>query len=476
MNLTLRIFLAYFLLVGAGLVMFLYSTYNELRPVIRQSSEATLVDTANLLAEFATPLVVSDAGSPAPFVRAVSSYRKRQLNARIWSQAKTQPSFRVYVTDKKGTVVFDTKTSQVGKDYSGWIDVSRTLEGKYGARTSPSAPGDTIHTTMYVAAPIYYQQRIVGVLTVAQPNRSIQPFLVYAKQQVLRFNTLILVIALLFGGLLAFWLTRSIRRLVQYVERVREGENAQPPALREPELAKLAGATEKMRRELEGKRYVEQYTQHLTHEMKSPLSAIRGAIEILRYGEPDDTNRTRFLANIDGESRRMQQLIERLLALAALENRHGQLTREDVDMAKLVTDEINHKTDVAARRHIRLTTQGTDQPLILQGELFLLQQALANLIDNAIDFCKTNGSVSACLQQQDRQLVITIKNESSPIPDYALPRLFERFYSLNRPDTGRKSTGLGLSFVREIASLHGGNITLGNVADGVEAKLTLPYE
>lgn len=473
MNLTLRIFLAYFLLVGAGLVMFLYSTYDELRPVIRQSSETTLVDTANLLAEFAPPLLVPQAGSAATFTQAVHHYEKRELDADIWSHHKTAPSFRIYVTDQQGKVVFDTEPGQIGQDYSGWIDVSRTLKGEYGARTTPVAAVDDIQTTMYVAAPVRYQGRLVGVLTVAQPNRSIQPFLAYARQQVLRFNTLILVAALLFGGLLAFWLTRSIRRLVQYVERVRGGENVQPPALREPELARLADATEKMRRELEGKRYVEEYIQHLTHEMKSPLSAIRGAVEILQDGEPDACDRQRFLNNIDWESLRMQQLIERLLALASLENRHGLVKRERIDLDELLREELEHKADFARQHHVHLEVSGGGR-LSLWGERLLLRQALGNLIDNALDFCKPDGALTCRIHRQDNQLVVTITNAGDPIPDYALPRLFERFYSLKRPGTGRKSTGLGLSFVREIAQLHGGQIELDNVAGGVQAKLSLP--
>lgn len=474
MNFTLRIFLAYFLLVGTGLLLFLYSTHDELRPVVRQTSEETLVDTANLLAAFAPAALVPEAGPRQRFTGAVRDYRQRKLDARIWSHRKTKPNFIVYLTDADGTVVFHTDRAEIGKDYSDWLDVSRTLRGIYGARTTRTDPNDVLSSTMYVAAPVLHQGNRIGVVTVGQPNRSIQPFLEYAHAQILQFGSAILVAALLLGGGLALWLTGSIRRLVHYVERVRDGENAQPPHLREPELARLAASTEQMRREVEGKRYVEQYVQNLTHEMKSPLSAVRGAVEILQERELDEKNRARFLGNIDMESLRIQRLIERLLALATLENRRDLEHSERLNLRALLADEIERKRSIAEQRNLHLELRADDSTPEVIGEGFLLQQALGNLLDNALDFCAPGGTLDVRIERKGARWIVSIDNEGQPVPDYALPRLFERFYSLNRPDTGRKSTGLGLSFVGEIAELHEGTIEIRNTDKGVRARLSLP--
>ncbi|MOA54476.1 Sensor protein CreC [compost metagenome] len=77
-------------------------------------------------------------------------------------------------------------------------------------------------------------------------------------------------------------------------------------------------------------------------------------------------------------------------------------------------------------------------------------------------------------QRQGEQIEFSLFNQAEPIPDYALTRLSERFYSLPRPDSGRKSTGLGLNFVEEVLQLHGGSLQIGNVAEGVEVTLHLP--
>jgi two-component system sensor histidine kinase CreC len=99
---------------------------------------------------------------------------------------------------------------------------------------------------------------------------------------------------------------------------------------------------------------------------------------------------------------------------------------------------------------------------------------LANLLDNALDFTPAGGQLRFAAEQQGDVLTLVVFNQCAPIPDYALARLTERFYSLPRPVSGRKSTGLGLNFVQEVASLHGGAITIGNVATGVEVRLSLP--
>ena len=109
------------------------------------------------------------------------------------------------------------------------------------------------------------------------------------------------------------------------------------------------------------------------------------------------------------------------------------------------------------------------------GEAFLLRQALTNLLDNAIDFSPAGGTVSVCAAHAGQWLELRIRDHGPGIPDYAQERVFERFYSLPRPAGGKKGTGLGLPFVREIAELHGGSVSLANHPDGgAEALLRLP--
>ena len=112
--------------------------------------------------------------------------------------------------------------------------------------------------------------------------------------------------------------------------------------------------------------------------------------------------------------------------------------------------------------------------LAWSGEPFLLRQALGNLLTNALDFSPVGGLLRCSAQPVEEGVELVLFNQGEPIPDYALPRLCERFYSLPRPDSGRKSTGLGLNFVEEVVQLHGGQMRIDNVPGGVQVTLRLP--
>jgi two-component system sensor histidine kinase CreC len=111
----------------------------------------------------------------------------------------------------------------------------------------------------------------------------------------------------------------------------------------------------------------------------------------------------------------------------------------------------------------------------LQGDPFLLRQLLGNLLDNAIDFSPPGGAVELRIGRAGDQLRIEVMDRGPGLPDFALERAFERFYSLPRPGDGARSSGLGLNFVAEIAKLHGGSVALGNrEGGGAVATVSLP--
>jgi len=111
----------------------------------------------------------------------------------------------------------------------------------------------------------------------------------------------------------------------------------------------------------------------------------------------------------------------------------------------------------------------------VQGDAFLLRQALVNLIDNAADFSPAGGEIALRLRRDGDRQRIEVGDRGPGVPDYALGRVFERFYSLPRPAGGSRSSGLGLCFVAEVASLHGGEAALANrEGGGAQASLSVP--
>ena len=473
MKLSVRIFLAYFILVAVGAYWLLNSVVDELQPSMSQSAEDTLVDTANLLAEVVSRDLKNGTLTTVAFSNAFQRYQARKLNAEIYFLQKTDPNFQIYITDKMGKVIFHTNPNEIGKNYSNWRDVAFTLRGEYGARTSRADADDPLSTVMYVAAPIKWGQDIHGVLTVGKPNISIQPVIELNQNKIWLRGLILLSLGLVLGLITAFILTGSIRKLIQYVEAVRRGERVKPPKLYEKGLDKLAGAVEAMREELEGKSYVENYIHTLTHEMKSPLATIHGASELLQEENMDPEQQQRFLANIRNETNRLKQFIDRLLKLASVEKKQALEKVESIKLHDLLKVEIESKSSLLQAKLLQIDFAETEKSFLMQGEKFLIQQAISNLLDNAIDFAANESVIKIALNKINKQLILTIRNEGEGIPEYAKERLFERFYSLPRPQTGQKSTGLGLSFVKEVAQLHAGTIELRNVENGVIAELKL---
>ena len=472
MPLGIRIFLVYFLFVGLAGWFVLSTVMDEIRPGVRQSTEETLVDTANLLAELLSADLRAGRLQQSSWQGLFQAYGQRQPQAQIGEVSKLAVNHRIYVTDAAGKVLLDSSGQAVGEDYSRWNDVYLTLRGEYGARSSREVADDPESSVMYVAAPIKDQGRIIGVVSVSKPSRTLQPYIERSQQRLASFGAGLIALGLLIGAVLSWWLSAALRRLTAYARAVSAGERVSAPALRGGELGQLATALEQMRRELEGKAYVERYVHTLTHELKSPLAAIRGAAELLDGEMPED-QRQRFVANIQNESARLQQLIERLLHLAQVEQRQGLEERVAIPLHGLL-DELGQAQ--AARIHgagVQVDNQ-VAAGLQVQGERFLLRQALSNLLDNALDFTPPGGVLRWSAEVDGEQLQLCLFNTGEAIPDYALPRLTERFYSLPRPNTGRKSTGLGLNFVQEVASLHGGALQVSNVPGGVEVCLRLP--
>ncbi|WPO47049.1 two-component system sensor histidine kinase CreC [Pseudomonas sp. S1Bt23] len=472
MPLGIRIFLVYVLFVGLTGYFVLSTVMEEIRPGVRQSTEETLVDTANLLAEILRDDFKAGTLSENRWPQLLKAYGERQPAATIWGLPKNQVNHRIYVTDAQGKVVLDSSGLAVGQDYSRWNDVYLTLRGQYGARSSRSVADDPNSSVMHVGAPIRDNGRIIGVVTVAKPNSSLQPYVDRTERRLLWYGAGLIGLGLLFGALLSWWLSAALRRLTGYAQAVSEGRRAELPHYRGGELEQLATAVEDMRTQLEGKAYVERYVHTLTHELKSPLAAIRGAAELLQSDMPGE-QRARFVSNIDSESARMQHLIERLLNLALVEQRHGLEEREAVPLADLANQVLDSQKARIEGKGLQVE-QRIDPGLKLSGEAFLLRQALGNLLENALDFTPAGGVLRVSASRVGDQLRFSLFNQAEPIPDYALARLTERFYSLPRPDSGRKSTGLGLNFVEEVVQLHGGQMRIGNVAGGVEVTLQFP--
>ncbi len=474
MRLGTRIFLANLVIFAVCFSYPVYWAWTNLRTRYLESVEDPLVDQANILAALIAARMKAGRFRPEELRRAFLQIERHPVEARIYSLDKRGVDTYLYITDRQGRVIFHSADrTQVGKDYSRWRDVSRTLKGQYGARTTRTVADDPATSILHVAAPIRVEGGMAGVLTVAKPVATINALLKEARPLFIQVFGLSAVLAVALMLLVSRWLALPIRRLTRYADHVSAGQRVSFPELDQSEIGEMGYAFERMREALEGKKYVEQYVQTLTHEIKSPLSAISGAAELLEE-KMDPERRERFLTNIRTEANRIQDIVDRMLELSVLENRTELEKRERVCFSVLLRTVVESKQAMLEKKGIEIVKDLPAEAFVT-GEAFLLHQAVSNLLQNAIDFSPAGASIALSVKTEGNRLTLTVADRGAGIPDYAEEKVFDKFYSLQRPDTGKKSTGLGLNFVKEVATLHSGSIEIANHPEGgLIATLTLP--
>ena len=462
MTIFVRLFLVYGLVLTLGGVLLIRDVQQQLRPGMRQVLEDTLADNAQILAASLAPALQNgDIHNPA-WQAALRADLARPRDVHIYQNHKTANHQQIIITDAHGTVLYHSNPLEKGKDYSRWNDILRTLRGEYGARSSHGADG----STMYVAAPIRDETgRLLGVVSLGKPSADILPYQAETQHKLQRSGALYLAASLTLIALLTLW----IRRSINLVRRYATAHAPIPPAPRfhlASELNRLTDAISKMRRELEDRDYVTRYIETLTHELKSPLTAITTSAELLQDDLPA-ADRARFAANIAQQSNRLHELIRRLLELSRLEK--NPLHKEPLDIAALWHKLLHAQQARLAQK--RLNCDSNLPPLTLHADPFWLEQTLANLLENAIRAAPEGSSLTFTAAQTRHYISLSLHNRTvAPIPDYALPRLFERYYTLNR----KENSGLGLTLVAETMQRHGGSAIAENHAGGLRITLTFP--
>ncbi len=232
------------------------------------------------------------------------------------------------------------------------------------------------------------------------------------------------------------------------------------------ELRKL----EKMRSE---------FVANVSHELKTPLTSIKGFVETLKNGALEDEETSiRFLNIIEDEADRLNRLISDILSLSELENRRTRYMIDSIDVKSVISEVVSMLSNQAEKKSIDLSFTAADNLRMIYGERDNLKQMLINLIDNAVKYTPEGGRVEVHTINQDNRIVIVIKDNGIGIPKEHIPRLFERFYRVDKARSRKVGgTGLGLAIVKHIVKLFDGEIEVeSTVGKGTKFTIILPIE
>jgi two-component system, OmpR family, sensor histidine kinase CreC len=476
MRLGLRLFFGFFVITGIAALILLRVFLAEVKPSVSQVMEDLMVDVAHLMAEAAAPeLQAMPAGGTlqgGAIEQTLQRYAQRFVDADIGGHHKRTLDLRLYITDANGRLVLDSGAQAApGTDFSRWRDVALTLRGEYGARTTRELPGDDRSAVFFVAAPVQYEGRRLGVLTVAKAVATVQPMIDRAQRRISIGGAWLMGSSLLIGVAVTLWAVHAVRQLRRYAERAEAGSREAPPYL-PGELGELALAMGQMRQRLDSRAQVEQVMRAFTHELKSPLAAIGGAAELLQ--DPLDTsNRERFALQIRQQVQRLRELVERLLELSKLDSLVPIDQATAHSLRALVQAQLEALKGAALQRGIRWSWLGqADAEVPCDPERLAL--AVANLLSNALAFAPAGSVIELGLHGDAGRACLSVRDHGPGVPEYAVPRLGERFFSTPRPSDGERGSGLGLAIVRQVAALHGGTLAFDDAQPGLRVTLSLP--
>jgi len=266
-----------------------------------------------------------------------------------------------------------------------------------------------------------------------------------------------------------------VRRLAEAAERVRHGVKSRQEipdfTERSDEIGHLSGALRDMTNALYNRiEAIESFAADVSHELKNPLTSLRSAVETLPLAR-NDNSRSRLLEVIQHDVKRLDRLISDISDASRLDAELLRAKAEPIDTVKLLTavtsvfNSIDRKDGVK----VKLSTPIGLPPaaLFVNGHDSRLGQVVNNLIDNARSFSPPGGEVRVALRRTRNEIDIVVEDDGPGVPDHALERIFERFYTDRPEDQGfGQNSGLGLSISRQIVEAHGGKILVENRKDG----------
>ena len=273
---------------------------------------------------------------------------------------------------------------------------------------------------------------------------------------------------------------RRLKAVEEAARRLGGGDlTARAPAHGRDEVAAVAAAFNAMADDLstraqalaESDRARRQLLADVSHELTTPVTAMRGYLETLRMPELqlDEPSRTRYLAIIADETGRLERIIGDLLELARLEGGGGALVMEDVPVAQVFARITERHERALAEAHVTIRADVAPDAAIVHGDRDRLEQALQNLAANALRHAPSGSVLTLGARREGARLVLSVTDEGAGIAPEHLPHLFDRFYkadpsrAVRHGATAAGGSGLGLSIVKAIAERHGGTVTVRSV-------------
>lgn len=393
----------------------------------------------------------------------------------------------IRVIDHQGIVVASTR-GDVGKSLAGREEVARALRGEHTSvlrHRIPEGPTPSLESIsrgnrvrVFVAMPVVEDHRVLGAVLLSRTPLDLSKALYQNRIYLLGGGAVILLVVCVVTIMTTLLVTRPVKALMHQAEQITRGEKSSVTVpLKRPgtrEVALLSQALADMSATLEKRGdYIRMFASNVSHEFKTPLTSIRGTVELLKdhFVDMSEEDRSRFLKILEQDTDRLAKLVQRLLDLARAE-----VVLPGAEKAAVgeVFDRVNRRF---RSEGVSMTFDASpEMPPVVMGPV-VLESILSNLVDNARQHGGPNVHIHLSARQEKHEgadfAEITVQDDGPGVTTANLSRIFTPFFTTAKQSGG---TGLGLSIVRALVIAHQGTIALEESLSGARFRISLPMD
>ncbi|MBR2823141.1 MAG: HAMP domain-containing histidine kinase [Clostridia bacterium] len=467
----MAVMLSVILILTAALSLLSYYSMREQRISARLdylASEAA--DIADLAAD------MNSGGYPALLFQ---SSPQRYLN---WKAQKVNDEFGAYiaVVDRWGRVMDNLQTA-----YSEDPDFVASLSGEeITAALTRVLAGEQIRIrsqsgqdpTFTVGVPFQQYETVTGAVLIQTKVQRIQSGMEDLLFQVIGVALLAMAVSAVAVWLVVRGMMKPLGSLTEAARAMGEGDFSLrvDESRGDAQLRQLSstfnGMSERLQKMENSRR---EFVANVSHELRSPITSIRGFAEGMAEGIIPPEDHPRYLRLVAEESNRLSRLVEELLALSRLERDDATLEKTDFDMNEMLRRAIIRRIEDLDRKNIEVTCSFGTDPCCVRADEGRIEQVVINLLDNAIRFTEEGGNIRLTTEETADGVAVTVWDDGPPIPEEDRARVFERFFTSDRAHTSGKGTGLGLSICQQIMKMHGRTVALLDTEEGTAFRFEL---
>ena len=347
--------------------------------------------------------------------------------------------------------------------------VAAALESGTKVQSSTDIFGNTIFT---VATPIVQSQSPVGAVAIASAAGEIDQLVRSEREQVLQMFVIAILVSIGLSLVLASTIANPLSDLAAAAEIGREKNSRRfsPNRVRIPdltarpdEIGRLSGALRGMVAALYDRIDAnEQFAADVAHEIKNPLASLRSAVTSLRGSKRDD-HRAKLMDVIEHDTIRLDRLVSDISNASRLDSELVKEDEEPFDLLKMIGNIGDFLGNDARDKGVEFITDMPSEPIVIEGLESRLAQVFVNLITNAISFCEDGDAIRVWVRKRENRVLVVVEDTGPGIPEEALTKIFNRFYTQRPISHFGDNSGLGLSISKQIVEAHGGVIWAENI-------------